>query len=226
MATRSDLRTMVQRRIGDTSSTTFYTTAFYNDIIDSRVLNRAVDITRWAPSYYLNHLTVDGVDDATDSTNEFYSVGSNFRTFVQLERRFGTGNSAIYEKVPLVAAEDQDKFQYSANKLALAQPDSLTYGEHTVSLWDTRIRIIPAPRNNSYIFRLKYLRQPTTLSSDETVVDVPDEWIEIIVLDCVIYVMHQTGDPLANNWEKLRDQELGMVSREYRRRVMWADGYM
>lgn len=221
--TRSDLRTKIQRRIGDTHSTTFYSSAFYNDIIDSRVLSRSGLISRYVPNYYIKHTNYTGVDDATDSTYEFYQFPTDYRTFVKLERQYGTASNRIYQTIRLVNAEEQERYRL-ANHTLLALPDSLTNFEQCVSVWDNRFRLVPAPVNNSYEYQLKYLRRPVDASADESLLDIPDEWREVIILDCAIYILTQTGDPLADRLRNLLQEELFNLKNEYSRKTMDIEG--
>lgn len=221
--TREEARSKIQRRIGDIASSTFYTTAFYNDIIDSRVLSIAGILARHMPNYYLEHYAFTGVDDAADSTYEFYSLPTNYKEFVKLERQHGTGNSALFETVPRVNAEEQDRYKV-ANRLILTLPDSLTNYEMTVSVWDTQVRLIPAPQNNSYEFRLKYLRRPTAATGDSSNLDMPDEYIELLVLESSVYILNQIGNPMAQNFMLLRDQELFRIQKESGRKTLSIDG--
>lgn len=214
--TRSTIRTRIQRRLGDTNSTPFYATAFYNDIIDSRVQTWAGLVCRLAPNWYLEHTNFTGVDDAADSTNEFYNFPADYRAFVQLERQYGTGSGRVYQPLRIVNAEDQDRWRlYDVGLLSL--PDSLTSYEQVVSIWGTQLRIVPAPSNNNYEYRLKYIRRPVALAADESNLDIPDEWMEVIVLDSAIYVMAQRGDPNAALLMELRDREVKMLRDEHRR---------
>ena len=216
---RSTMRTMIQRRIADTTATTFYETAFYNDIIDSRTLSRAGMVDRYSPNYYMVQNTITGVDDATDSTNEFYQVPSDFRVFVSLERRYGTGLGTQYLKLRVINPEDQERYRLTSRVL-LTLPDSITNYEQVVSLWNNRVRIVPAPVNNGYIYRLRYLRRPIAASADESNLDIPDEWGETVALDCAIFILTRTGDPVADRLKVLRDEEIHLLSQEYRRRIM------
>ena len=221
--TRGNLRTQIQRRLGDTGTSQGYTTAFYNDIIDSRMRTRGGLIARLSPNYYIEHLAITGVDDATDAEFEFYNFAANHRTFVRLERQFGSGNSSVYQTVPVVNAEEQDRYRIG-NTTLLLLPDSFTNYELTVSVWDTQLRIVPAPQNNSYEFRLKYLRRPINSTDDSDNLDIPDEWQELIVLDSCVFIQSQLGDPLGQGWKALRDEELNYMTKEYRRRLMDTDG--
>src|SRR3990167_9936816 len=190
--TRSDMRTRVQRRIGD-SSGNFYGTALYNDIIETRAITCGGVIARLRPNYYITHTNYTGVDDAVDSAYEFYRFPTDFRSFIQLERILGSGAGSVYQPLRTVNSEDQDRYRLY-NVALLTLPDSITNYEQTVSIWDSRFRVIPAPANNSYEFRLKYIRRPIALSSDETTLDIPDEWIEVVALDCAYFVLSQLGD--------------------------------
>ena len=220
---RSTLRTMVQRRIGDTSSTTFYSTAFYNDIIDSRVRTWSGVIAQLAPNYYIEMTTVTGVDDADVSDYEFYSFPSNYRSFIKLERRFGTGRGALYQSLRVVNAEDADRYRTSSRTL-LALPDSLTNYEQVVSVQDTQFRITPSPVNNGYVYRLYYMRASVDAADDNSNLDIPDEWREVIVLDAAIYVLAQTGDPIVTQLTPLFDKEYAALKSEYRRKLVGIDG--
>ena len=220
--TRGDLRGMVQRRIGD-SSGNFYGSTFYNDIIDSRVSTWAGKVAQLAPNYYLEQTGYDGVDDATDSTYEFYEFPDDYRTFVKLERQFGSGTGVIYQTLRTVNSEDQERYRLHSTGL-LALSDSLTNYEQTVAVWDTRFRIVPAPVSNDYTYRLKYLRKPVAASADESLLDIPDEWGEVVVLDCCVFVLSQLGDPVAQGLAELRDREYKLLRDEYRRKTMDTDG--
>lgn len=221
--TRSTMRTQVRRRLGDEAASPQYSDAFVNDIIDSRVRTRAGIISRFAPNWYLEHTAITGVDDATDSNYEFYNFPANYRAFIKLERQLGSGSSAVYQNVPVVNAEEQDRYRIS-NRTVLLLPDSFTNYELTVSIWDNQLRIIPAPSDNSYEFRCKYVRRPTNATSDSDNLDIPDVWQEFIQLDCVVFIMGQLGDPLAQNWRSLRDEEYVAMTKEFRRQIMDVDG--
>lgn len=218
--TRGDMRTKIQRRIGDTS---FYTTALYNDIIDSRVRTWAGKIALLAPNYYIEHVNFTGVDDADDSDNQYYSFPAGYRSFIRLERRFGSGLGVVYQNVPVVNAEDQDRYHVSSYTL-LALPDSLTNYEQTVSVRDTQFRLIPAPVNNNYLYRLVYLRSPVDAAADNTNLDIPDEWQEVIILDCAIYVLSTLGDSTVEGIKQLLTNEYKMLRDEYRRKTMDVKG--
>lgn len=222
--TRGDMRTTVGRRLGDTSATTNYSTAHYNDIIDSRTKSLAGQMAKYAPNYYLEHTTYEGVDDAIDSAYEFYQVPNAFRTFIRLWRVYGTGSSRIFQTVPVVNAENQEEYSI-ARFTILTLPDSTANFEQTVSLWNTKIRIFPAPRNNSYVYRMAYLRQPIVSSADESLLDIPDEWGELLALECAIFIMTQTGDPLMSGLMTLRNAEMKNIKDEYRRRMMDTDTF-
>lgn len=215
--TRSAIRTKVQNRIGDASGN-FYGNTLYNDLIESVTITLGGLCARLAPNYYLTHASYTGVDDATDSTYEQYSFASNHRAFVQLERIFGTGAGVVYQPLRVVSAEDQDRYRLH-NISLLALPDSLTNYEQTVAVWGTTFRVIPAPVNNSYEYRLKYLRKPVTLSADESTLDIPDEWAELVVLDVCLRALSMLGDDSTLRLiRELRDQEWKMMRDEYRRR--------
>lgn len=222
--TLSTARTRAQRRIGD-SSGNFYGSALYNDIIEQRTITWAGVIARLCPHFYLEHASFTGVDDAADSAYEFYNFPSNYRAFVQLERVFGSGAGTVYQPIYVVNSEDQDRYKLSdVGYLTLA--DSITNYEQTVALWGNQFRLIPAPVNNSYEYRLKYLRRPVTLSADESTLDVPDEWVEVIVLDTAYQVLSQLGDrESAAMIRDNMDREVKMLKDEYRRQTMNIEGY-
>ena len=221
--TLSTARTRAARRIGD-SSQNFYTSALYNDIIEQRCISWAGLIARLCPHFYLEHTSFTGVDDAADANYEFYTFPSNYRTFVQLERQFGSGAGRVYQPLRVINSEDQDRFRLNDVGL-LTLSDSLTNYEPTVSVWGNQLRIIPAPVNNSYEYRLKYLRRPVTLSADESTLDVPDEWVELIVLDTAYQVLSQLGDvDSARMLQGNLDREIKMMKDEFRRQSMNIEG--
>lgn len=220
--TRGDLRTSIQRRIGDTSNS--YGSPFYNDIIDSRTRTWGGKIAQLAPNYYLEHTNYTGRDDASDAAFEFYQFPSNYRTFIQLERQFGTGAGQIFQVLRIVNSEDQDRYKlYDVGLLSL--PDSLTNYEQTVSVWDTNFRILPAPVNNSYEYRLKYIRSPVNAAADESNLDIPDEWQEVVILDSAIFILSQLGDAsTAQMLQGLLGNEVKMLKDEYRRKSFPVQG--
>ena len=220
---RGTMRTMIQRRIGDTASTSFYATAFYNDVIDSRILSYSGQINKFAPNYYAEQTAYTGVDDAADAAYEFYNFPTNYRAFVRFERRMGSTNRAPYEILRVVNFEDQDKYINSSRQL-IALPDTNANYEQVVSVWGNQFRLIPAPVNNSYEYRLIYLRKPVAASDDNSSLDIPDEWGEVIALAAGIFIMTQQGDPLANNLAALLKQELAMLKDEFPRQTMGVDG--
>lgn len=226
--TRGQLRSKVLLRIGDTSSSQFYTTLFLNDLIDERVLTRSGEFARYAPNYYLEHYQFTGRDDSLDSTYEFYAVPSDFRTFVKVERRYGTDPSSIYSLIwrslRIINSEDEDRYRFLARTI-LTLPDSLTVYEQVVSMWDTKLRILPAPVDNSFVYRLKYLRRPVAAADDNTNIDIPDEWISAIVYDVCRFALTQTGDPLMERFDKLYASEVSIIDKEYRRRQTPTGGF-
>lgn len=218
--TRGSMRSKIQLRIADTS---FYSTTFYNDIIDSRVLTWGGYIARLMPNYYIEQTSYTGRDDATDVNYEFYQVPEAFRAFIKLERQFGTGLGRMYQTLRLVNAEEQERYRLQ-NITLLALPDSLTNYEQTVSLWDDQFRVVPAPPNNSYIYFMKYIRKPIAASADESLLDIPDEWGEVIILDSAIHILSQIGDPMVSGLMPLLQTEVKMLRDEFRRRIMMTEG--
>ena len=214
--TRGTVRTMIQRRIGD-SSGNFYGTTFYDDIIDEKAKTWGVKVATYVPNYYFEHDTITGVDDATDSSNEYYQMPSDFFKFISLERRFGSGSGIVYQSLREINAEDQDRYRlYDIALLTL--PDSLTNYEQTVSIWDNRVRILPAPVTNSYVYQLKYVRRPIAASADESLIDLPDEWINCLVIDSAILVLSQLGDnSTVELLERQLQSEFKLVKDSYRR---------
>ncbi len=208
--TRGQLRTKILLRIGDTSSSQFYTTPFLNDLIDERLLTRSGEFARYAPNYYLEHYQFTGRDDALDSTFEFYAVPADFRAFVKVERQYGTNPNSVYALIwralRTINSEDEDRYRFLARTI-LTLPDSLTVYEQVCSMWDTKLRILPAPVDNSFVYRLKYLRRPITVSDDNQNLDIPDEWISAIVYD------------------KLYASEVSIIDKEYRRRSTPTGGF-
>ncbi len=227
--TRGALRAKVLLRIGDTSSSQFYTTAFLNDLIDERLLTRSGEFARYSPNYYLEHYQFTGRDDALDSTYEFYAVPANFRAFVKVERRYGTNPASVYSLIwrslRTINSEDEDRYRFLARTI-LTLPDSLTVYEQVVSMWDTKLRILPAPIDNTFIYRLKYLRRPVTATDDNDDLDIPDEWVSAIVYDVARFALTQTGDPLMERFDKLYNSEVSIIDKEYRRRSTPTQGIM
>ena len=219
-----DMRSMCQRRIADTAATSFYSSTLMNDFINGRVRTRSGMIERFNPNYYLEQSTITGVDDADDSSYEFYSVPSNFRHFVSLSRIFGTGTGRLYQPLRCVNAENQERYMLSS-RTQLALPDTITNYEQVVSIWKTQIRIIPAPSSNSYSYRFKYLRKPANAVGDSTNLDIPDEWQELIALDVSIFALSTIGEneALVKQLNMLRLEELKNMKDEYRRRSMGFD---
>lgn len=222
--TRGSMRTRIRLRMGDTTTTPFYSTTLLNDVIDSRCLARASEISRLAPNFYLAHASYTGADDATDSTYEFYNFPSNFGTFVKLERQFGTGQNTVFQTMRKVNPEDQDRYRIGFN-LVLLLPDSMQNFQQTVADWGSQFRLIPPPVNNSYLYRLRYLRQPIASSADESVLDIPREWEEVIALDSAIFCFMTAGDQTnAQGLTGLLSAEIASVHRTYRRHNMSVEG--
>ena len=217
--TRGDLKSKVQRRIGDTATTTFYATALYNDIIDTSVRTQASLIMRLNPNWYMESTTITGVDDATDVLFEVYDLPSNFRVFVRLERQHGTGTGITYQEVPCVNVEDQDII-CASNYTLIAPSDSVVTAPQIVAVWATTLRIRPAPADNNYLYRLVYLRRPIDSTADNDYLDIPDEWQELIILDCAIKIMNTLGDPIAGNVMNDYLREMKFLRDDYRRRSM------
>lgn len=218
--TRSALRTKVQLRLGDTNNV--YGSTLYNDIINAVTSTKSGEIAKYNPNYYLEQDIITGVDDATDSTDEFYLLPSDFRTFVSLERRLGgaTDQGRAYEKLPLVNAEESDRYRLANQSLLMLSDTAINY-EQVVSMWGSTIRIVPAPANNDYVYELKYLRKSTDASADETNLDIPDEWAELITLEVAFKVACTVGDPIAQSHIAPQIQmEWRNMRNEYNRRTL------
>ena len=225
--TRGTMQTQIRRRIADDGTTEFYSDTFINDIIDAVCITWGTVINRYVPNFYLAHQAYTGVTDALDANYEFYDYPADHVAFVKLERRYGTGTGTVYQTVKQVNEEDQDKYRIAGASL-LSLPDSLTNIQQTVSNWGDRFRLIPAPTNSSYLYRLKYLRRPTTSASDEAVLDIPDEWGEVIRLACAIKVLSRSSDaatnPMIQNLREELNQEFGILKESHRRKAMTIEG--
>ena len=225
--TRGTIQTQIRRRIADDGTSEFYSDTFINDIIDAVALTWSTVINRYDPNYYIAHQAYTGVTDATDANYEFYNYASDHTAFVKLERRHGTGAGTVYQTVKQVNEEDQDKYRIAGASL-LTLPDSLTNIQQTVSNWGNRFRLIPAPTNTSYLYRLKYLRRPTASASDEALLDFPDEWAEVIRLACAIKILSRSSDaatnPMIQNLREELNQEFGILRDSHRRKAMTIEG--
>lgn len=225
--TRGTMRTEIRRRIADDGSTSFYSNALINDHIDSRMLTWSTVINRYAPNFYIAHQSYTGVDDALDADYEFYSYPSDFISFIKLERRFGSGNGVVWQRLLEINSEDQDKYRVSGVTL-LTLPDSISNLQQTVSNWGSKFRLIPAPSNTSYLYRLKYLRRPTVAASDEAVLDIPDEWAEVIRLAVAIKVLTRSSDeasnPMIAGLKTELNEEVGILMNAHRRKSMNVEG--
>jgi hypothetical protein len=220
---RSTVKASIKRRIGDIASTAFYADAFYNDIIDSRTKTLAGLVAQLAPNYYLEFTSYTGVTDAIDADHEFYQLPTNFRAFSRLERKYGTGASAVYESVEMVNAEDGDIYAKRVVPV-MYLPTSYNTGNRTCSLFGTKLRIYPAPVDTGEVYRLIYMRQPVATSDDNDLLDVPDEWQEVLILDCAVFILAQTNDPTATTIAALLNKEVMTLKAEYRRRSMPTQG--
>lgn len=221
--TRGNMRSRIQRRIGDTAATTFYSTALYNDIIDARCQSWVEEIKRLTPNYYLAHQNYTGVDDAIDTLYEFYNWPADFGTFVKLERQFGTGQAVVYQEMRKVNPEDQDRYRIGFN-LVLLLPDSMQNFQQTVADWGSKFRLIPPPQNNGYLYRLRYLQKYVAATADETVLNIPDEWQELITLDCASFVLQTSGDPISQDYAGRVEKEYALMKRTFRRHSMSIEG--
>jgi len=180
------------------------------------VLVRATTII-WSlsPDFYTKEETITSVANTSD-----YSVATDFNGIISVERKYGTGASAVYQSVPILRTEDQSVLGFVYPLLAL--PDTLSRRNKTFSLIGTnKYRIEPCPVDTSEVYRVKYIRKPVTtdLTVGTEVKDIPDHWAPYIALDVARIVYQRKGDPRYTMIMQSLNDEYTMLRKAARRRT-------
>lgn len=229
--TQAAMTTKVRRRLADASTRrdgTSVTNPFHSDATVQAAINDAVrerqsDIIAQDKTFYLTTAAFVGITDAVAATsNQQYNLPSDFKDWVKL----GRSDLPSYPTVKLVPHEFQDAYRYRAwdffAGFYATYPENLSPSDETAAILTgvatgartNRFRILPAPASTSYTYTLWYIRTPTEPSQTTYIVDIPDEWQEVVALDTALYLAAISNDESAGRLEHMRDLALAARLRD------------
>lgn len=158
--TLSQYKTWVRARLDDTAYSDSNLTQFINDA------NRYIcNAERWSFMEATQSPTIAQAG-TTFSFAADYQAGISLRV---------VSPDASAGQLPFMPYEQFD----------LAYPDTSALSQTGPSVWTTfggAAIVGPAPMDQTYTFAFRYLKSPTTLSGASDVVDIPDDFSEVLVL--------------------------------------------
>lgn len=156
----STYKTWVKNRLGDTSFDSSILTQFANDT------NREIcDLADWPFKETAFQGTVDG-------TSAIYDFQSDCQSLINLIL-VDPNNNAVFLKY----------IQYKEFDQLYPDPTALTPAQPTIwTTFGSTFQVGPAKPDQTYTLLQRYIKNPTTITTDSETVDVPDEFSEVFTL--------------------------------------------
>lgn len=197
----SDLITRVQQRVGDTGFSTSEIANYINDTIRDVYNEYTLPFMETSQAYTV---TI-GASDITNGSG----LPTNFVQAINLTYTSASGENII----PYIEYRELDNLYPDADDTT-AHPAG--YPEYWYK-YGTTIRVYPVP-STAYAVTLKYMKEPTALSSGSDVPEVPTEFEEILVVGAAYRVLqvkdyYDQAAILQNKYDELLQKLVKKYSR-------------
>lgn len=202
--THSDIRVKVGQRVRDTGYSTSEITQYLNDTLNDIYNEYRLPFMQTTQTYTVT----TGVADITNGSG----LPDDFSQTINLVNTT-SGAEAVIPYKELVASDDEDPDQDDNTVHATGAPEYWYFADDTIKLF-------PEPAA-AYTLLLRYYKNPTLLSADADIPDLPSQYEEALVMGASYRILqvkdnYDQAAILQNKFDEILDK---LVLRSSQRQV-------